>query len=46
MRHSRHDEIPLGARIIAACSAVVAMTSYRPYAETRDIAGAIAELEG
>jgi diguanylate cyclase (GGDEF)-like protein len=40
------DEIPLGARIIAACSAVVAMTSYRPYAETRDIAGAIAELDG
>jgi response regulator RpfG family c-di-GMP phosphodiesterase len=40
------DQIPLGARIIAVCSAVVAMTSYRPYATERDTAGALAELHG
>jgi two-component system, cell cycle response regulator len=39
------DQIPLGARIIAACSAIVAMTSYRPYAPRRDVASALAELE-
>jgi diguanylate cyclase (GGDEF)-like protein len=39
------DEIPIGARIIAACSALVAMTSYRPYAATRDTAAALAELD-
>src|SRR5204862_2020599 len=29
------DQIPLGARVIAACSAFAAMTSSRPYAPTR-----------
>jgi diguanylate cyclase (GGDEF)-like protein len=38
------DDIPLGARIIAACAAVAAMTSHRPYAERRDLAAALEEL--
>ena len=38
------DDIPLGARIIAACSALTAMTSDRAYAGRRDRAGALAEL--
>ena len=38
------EDIPLGARIIAACDAFVAMTSPRPYAPTRSQADAITEL--
>jgi diguanylate cyclase (GGDEF)-like protein len=38
------DEIPLGARIIAACAAVAAMTSDRPYADRLDTAGALDQL--
>ena len=38
------DQIPIGARIIAGCSAFVAMTSYRSYAATRTTAGALEEL--
>jgi diguanylate cyclase (GGDEF)-like protein len=38
------DQILLGARIIAVCSAMVAMTSYRPYAPILDTATALAEL--
>jgi HD-GYP domain-containing protein (c-di-GMP phosphodiesterase class II) len=38
------DEIPLGARIVAVCDAYDAMTSQRPYAESRSSAEAIAEL--
>ena len=38
------DHIPLGARIIGACSALVAMTSARPYAPARTIASALAEM--
>jgi diguanylate cyclase (GGDEF)-like protein len=40
----RAEDIPLGARIIAACDAFVAMTSPRPYAPTRNQDDAIAEL--
>ncbi len=39
------DDIPLGARIIAACSALAAMTSDRPYANRLDPAGAREELD-
>ena len=38
------DQIPLGARIIAACSALAAMTSPRPYAPARTTVNALAEL--
>jgi diguanylate cyclase (GGDEF)-like protein len=38
------DDIPLGARIIAACAALAAMTSDRPYADRRDTATALEEL--
>ncbi|MEA2351971.1 MAG: hypothetical protein QOJ14_385 [Thermoleophilaceae bacterium] len=38
------DEIPLGARIIAACDAFDAMTSDRPYQPAKPIEEALAEL--
>jgi two-component system cell cycle response regulator len=38
------EDIPLGARIIAACAALAAMTSDRPHAERLDPAGALQEL--
>jgi diguanylate cyclase (GGDEF)-like protein len=38
-------DIPLGARIIAACAALTAMTSDRPYAHPLDTATALDELE-
>jgi diguanylate cyclase (GGDEF)-like protein len=38
------DEIPLGARIIAACDAFDAMTSERPYQPAMPVAEALAEL--
>jgi diguanylate cyclase (GGDEF)-like protein len=38
------DDIPFGARIIAVCAAMVAMTSDRPYADRMDTAGALEEL--
>src|SRR5919198_985479 len=38
------EQIPLGARIIAACDALIAMTSPRPHAPQRTIAEAVAEL--
>jgi HD-GYP domain-containing protein (c-di-GMP phosphodiesterase class II) len=38
------DDIPLGARIIAACAAMAAMTSDRPYADRLDTATALDEL--
>ena len=39
------DDIPLGDRIIAACAALAAMTSDRPYADRRDTAAALDELD-
>ena len=39
------EEIPLAARIIAACDAYSAMTSNRPYRDARTPAEAIAELQ-
>jgi diguanylate cyclase (GGDEF)-like protein len=39
------EDIPLGARIIAACSALVAMTSERPHARPLDSDEALAELD-
>jgi two-component system, cell cycle response regulator len=39
------EEIPLGARIIAACVAFAAMTSNRPYQPARSEAEVIAELQ-
>jgi two-component system cell cycle response regulator len=39
------QEIPLGARIIAACAALAAMTSDRPYADRLDTAAALDELD-
>jgi HD-GYP domain-containing protein (c-di-GMP phosphodiesterase class II) len=39
------DAIPLGARIIAACAALAAMTSDRPYADQRDTDAALDELD-
>ena len=39
------DDIPLGARIIAVCAALAAMTSDRPYADRRDTAAALDELD-
>jgi HD-GYP domain-containing protein (c-di-GMP phosphodiesterase class II) len=38
------DEIPLGARIIAVCDAVGAMTSDRPYRSAMSADAAVAEL--
>jgi diguanylate cyclase (GGDEF)-like protein len=38
------DQIPLGSRIIAACSALAAMTSPRPYAAARTVTAALAEM--
>jgi diguanylate cyclase (GGDEF)-like protein len=38
------EQIPLGARIIAACDAFTAMTSSRPYAAQRSVPEAVAEL--
>jgi HD-GYP domain-containing protein (c-di-GMP phosphodiesterase class II) len=38
------EEIPLAARIIAACDAYSAMTSDRPYRAARTPAAAVAEL--
>jgi diguanylate cyclase (GGDEF)-like protein len=38
------EDIPLGARIIAACAALAAMTSDRPYAHRRHTAAALDEL--
>jgi two-component system, cell cycle response regulator len=38
------EQIPLGARIIAACDAFTAMTSPRPYAPQLTLAQALAEL--
>ncbi len=38
------DQIPLGARIIAVCSALAAMTSRRPYAPARTAASALTEM--
>src|SRR3954452_22210692 len=39
-----HDEIPIGARIIAICDAFDAMISNRPYSEAKTTADALAEL--
>jgi HD-GYP domain-containing protein (c-di-GMP phosphodiesterase class II) len=38
------EQIPLGARIIAACDAFTAMTAPRPYAPQRSVPEAMAEL--
>jgi two-component system cell cycle response regulator len=38
------EQIPLGARIVAACDAFDAMTTSRPYREAIDIDAALAEL--
>jgi diguanylate cyclase (GGDEF)-like protein len=38
------EDIPLGARIIAACAALAAMTSDRPYADRLDTTAALDEL--
>jgi diguanylate cyclase (GGDEF)-like protein len=38
------EDIPLGARIIAACAAVAAMTSDRPHAQRQSLADALEEL--
>jgi two-component system, cell cycle response regulator len=39
-----HEEIPLGARIVAVCDAYYAMTGGRPYRYPVDPAEALAEL--
>jgi diguanylate cyclase (GGDEF)-like protein len=39
------EDIPLGARIVAACAALAAMTSDRPYADRLDTAAALDELD-
>lgn len=39
------DDIPLGARIIAVCAALAAMTSNRPYADRLDTPAALDELD-
>ena len=39
------NDAPLGARIIAACAALAAMTSDRPYAERLDTAAALEVLD-
>jgi diguanylate cyclase (GGDEF)-like protein len=38
------EDIPLGARIIAACAALTAMTSDRPHAKRRTLSAALAEI--
>ncbi|HEV2062013.1 MAG TPA: HD domain-containing phosphohydrolase [Solirubrobacteraceae bacterium] len=38
------DRIPLGARIVAVCTAFAAMTSDRPYRPRHEAAGAVREL--
>jgi diguanylate cyclase (GGDEF)-like protein len=43
--HLVAEAIPLGARIIAACSALAAMTSERPYARRMDWNDALDELD-
>jgi HD-GYP domain-containing protein (c-di-GMP phosphodiesterase class II) len=43
--HLVAEAIPLGARIIAACSALAAMTSDRPYARRLDWINALNELD-
>jgi two-component system, cell cycle response regulator len=39
------EEIPLGARIVAACDAFEAITSDRPYRAARSVGEAVLELE-
>jgi two-component system, cell cycle response regulator len=41
----RAEEIPLGARIVAACDALAAMVSERPYREAIGLPAALEELE-
>jgi putative nucleotidyltransferase with HDIG domain len=41
----RQDQIPLAARIVAACDAFDAMTTERPYRAARPLADAVAELQ-
>jgi diguanylate cyclase (GGDEF)-like protein len=43
--HLVGEAVPLGARIIAACSALAAMTSERPYARRLDWTEALDELD-
>ncbi len=38
------EDIPLGARIIAACAALTAMTTDRPHAKRRELPAALAEI--
>jgi HD-GYP domain-containing protein (c-di-GMP phosphodiesterase class II) len=38
------DDIPLGARIVAACAALAAMTTDRPHSRRRDLTEALEEL--
>ena len=40
----RHDQIPIGARIISACDAYDSMRSAQPYRRPRNRAQALAEL--
>jgi putative nucleotidyltransferase with HDIG domain len=42
----RREQIPLAARIVAACDAFEAMTANRPYCEARSWSSAIEELRG
>jgi len=42
--HLAGHEIPIGARIIAACAALAAMTGNRPYAQRRSMREALDEL--
>jgi putative nucleotidyltransferase with HDIG domain len=39
------EEIPLVARVVAACDAFSAMTTHRPYRRARSVGEALAELE-
>ena len=39
------DEIPIGSRIVAACDALAAMVTDRPYREAVDLPAALEELE-
>jgi diguanylate cyclase (GGDEF)-like protein len=39
------EEIPIGSRIVAACDALAAMVTARPYREAVDLPAALAELE-
>ncbi len=41
----REQEIPLGARVIAACDALHAMTSDRPYRDAMSVERAVEELQ-